>query len=112
MAALPQNIPNSMNILYSYLKELGKGNTYKYLTHKNLLTMSDKMNSLASDYHKGNVSLCNRGNYSLSDNIAHNVFFKVCYLRYPFIFFIQQLFLKYLLCAWTIFVVYRKGLIA
>lgn len=75
MAALPQNIPNSMNILYSYLKELGKGNTYKYLTHKNLLTISDKMNSLASDYHKGNVSLCNRGNYSLSDNIAHNVFF-------------------------------------
>ena len=45
MAALCQIIPNSMNILYFYLKELGKGNTYKYLTHKNLLMVSNEMNS-------------------------------------------------------------------
>ena len=45
MAALHQIIANSMNILYFYLKELGKGNTYKYLTHKNLLMISNEMNS-------------------------------------------------------------------
>ena len=45
MAALYQNIRNSMDILYSYLKEMGKGNTSKYLTHKNLLMISHKMTS-------------------------------------------------------------------
>ena len=50
-------------------------------------------------------------NTVLVTNIAHNVFFKVCYLRYTFIFFfIQQVFLKYLLCAWTIFVCILKVL--